>query len=287
LTATVMAWPSAPVHQPWVSPIDPMELAIAAKSSTLIGLIPSPVIVLIEDGRGGSVTANITLEVVAPVPNNPPTVIPSNVDITMFAGDSVTLFVDSSHGASDPDGDAIHAIVEPADPQPSGITTVLPGGLEVQLTADPSLATGPMSVPVSLQVEDIHGDRTPITITIEILPTPPPPSDCVLGSLSASPNPVARHGGGSGPRHLKKDVTVTVTYSGSCDGLVLTYDTGDTSGLGVGTGRVFPPGSPSSIVVYAKGNGGTEKWLTGTFTLTASTTSVVTPSELTTTLTVS
>jgi len=67
---------------------------------------------------------------------------------------------------------------------------------------------------------------------------------------------------------------------------VLTYDTGDTSGLGIGTGRVFPPGSPSQIVIYSKGNGGTEKWLGGSVTLTASTTSAVTPSQVTTTLTV-
>ena len=67
---------------------------------------------------------------------------------------------------------------------------------------------------------------------------------------------------------------------------MLKYDTGDTSGLGVGTGRVFPPGSPASIVIYSKGNGGTEKWLTGTFTLTAETTSAVTPNQVTTTLVV-
>jgi prepilin-type N-terminal cleavage/methylation domain-containing protein len=286
LAATVLNWPASTVHQPYIPPSDPMELGIAAKSATPVGVIPFPVEVLIEDGRGGSVTAFITLEVVAPAPNSPPTVTSGNVNLTMFADETVTLFVDASHGASDPDGDAIHVIVDPSDPQPAGITTVVPGGLEVQLTTDPSVTAGPMSVPVNLAVEDIQGNRTPITISVEILPTPPPPSDCVLGTIAASPNPVARQGNGSGPRHLKQDVTVTVTYSGSCDGLVLKYDTGDTSGLGVGTGRVFPPGSPSSIVIYSKGNGGTEKWLTGSFTLTASTTSAVTPSEISTTLTV-
>ena len=286
LTATVLTWPASVVHQPYIPASDPMEVSIAAKSATAVGPILAPVTVSIDDGRGGSVTATITLEVVVPAPNSPPTVTSNNVGLAMFAGETATLFVDASYGASDPDGDPIHVAIDPTDPQPAGITTVLPGGLEVQVTTAASLTTGPIAVPVNLVVEDIHGNRTPITITIDVIPTPPPPSDCVLGSVTASPNPVQRQGNGSGPRHLKNDVTITVTYSGSCDGLVLNYDTGDTSGLGVGTGRVFPPGSPSSIVVYAKGNGGTEKWLTGTYTLTASTTSAVTPSEVTTTLTV-
>ena len=66
---------------------------------------------------------------------------------------------------------------------------------------------------------------------------------------------------------------MTLTYDGACDGLHLNYDSGDTSGLGVGTGRVFPAGSPTSIVIVSKDNGGTEKWAPGTHTLTASSTS--------------
>ena len=287
LSTTVLNWPGGTVKPPRTgAPTDPLDIEIEANTSATLGFTVQPVEVEIDDGRGGNVMATITVEIVAPAPNSPPTVTTSNVDITMHAGETVTLFLDASHGASDPDGDLIHATYYVGDPVPAGITMTQPGGLEVQLTADPSLTTGPLAVPVNLGVDDVHGNHTHITITVEIVPTPPPPSDCVLGTLTASPNPVDRQGNGSGPRHLKDDVTVTLTYSGSCDGLVLTYDTGDTSGLGIGTGRVFPPGSPSSIVVYAKGNGGTEKWLTGSFTLTASTTSAVSPSELTTTLTV-
>ncbi len=288
LTASVLNWPSSDIFQPTTpDPVNPLDLAVEAKTSALPGPLLTPIEVEIEDGLGGSALATITVEVIAATPNSPPTVTTANVDITMSAGETVTLFLDTTHGASDPDGDIIFATYYVGDPVPAGITMTQPGGLEVELTADPSLVAGPLAVPVNLGVDDVHGNHTHITITVEITPTPPPPSDCVLGSLTASPNPVNRHGNGSGPRHLKKDVTVTLTYSGSCDGLVLNYDTGDTSGLGVGTGRVFPPGSPSSIVVYAKNNGGTEKWLTSSFTLTASTTSAVTPSQLTTTLTVS
>jgi hypothetical protein len=288
MTATLLLWPNARTNPPSTpDPSRPLDLEVRALNSAPLGPALLPIEVLIEDGRGGSVLATITVEIVPATPNNPPTVTSTNVHVTMFAGETITLSLDTTHGASDPDADPLSAVIDTSDPQPSGIATSLLGGLNVELSADPSMLAGPVSIPVSLEIEDIHGDDVDVTISIEIIPTPPPPSDCVLGSLTASPNPVDRQGNGSGPRHLKNDVTVTLTHSGSCDGLVLNYDTGDTSGLGVGTGRVFPPGSPSSIVIYAKGNGGTEKWLAGSFTLTASTTSAVTPSELTTTLTVS
>ena len=77
------------------------------------------------------------------------------------------------------------------------------------------------------------------------------------------------------------------TYTGTCNGLTLTYDSGDSTGLGIAPGRVFPPGSPSSIVIVSKNNGGTEKWTTGNKTLTAQTTSAVTPNSITTVLSVS
>lgn len=281
LTASWISIPTE-IHHPAFNSPGPLDMQIRAKSASPLGLVATPVELLFEDGRGGSVSAWITVEIVAPAPNNAPTASPTNIDIDMFAGETQTYFLDSSHGVNDIDGDPLTTIVSTS---PIGITTTAVSGLEVDLTADASVPVGVLS-PVNLEVQDVWGAPVYVTITVTVIPTPPPPSDCVLGTVSASPNPVDRQGNGSGPRHLKNDVTVTVNYTGSCDGLVLNYDTGDTSGLGVGTGRVFPPGSPSSIVIYAKGNGGTEKWLAGSVILTASTTSAVTPNSITTTLVV-
>jgi prepilin-type N-terminal cleavage/methylation domain-containing protein len=285
LTATVQGWPNKVFPPTTGGSTDPLDIRIEAKSSALTEDGLEPITVLIEDGRGGSVEATITLTIVSPAPNNAPTVTSSDVAVSMNAGDTVTLFLDASHGASDPDGDPLSVDIDAAEAQPAGVTTALPGALEVTLTADPSIAEGP-TIPVSLTIEDGRGGSVDATITITIAPRPPPPSDCVLGNVSADPGMVANDGDGDDAKLLKKDVTVTLTYTGSCDGLVLRYDTGDTSGLGVGVGRVFPPGSPSSVVINGRKSGGNEKWRSGTYTLTASTTSEVTATAVTTTLTV-
>jgi hypothetical protein len=136
-------------------------------------------------------------------------------------------------------------------------------------------------------VTDWSGVTTPLTADIAIVPPPPPPpSPCVLGTLSADQNPVGRVGKGGGPKALDRDVLVTLTYSGTCDGLVLKYDTGHPSGLGSGVGRVFPSGSPTSVQLRGDASGGSERWEAGTHLLTASTTSAVTPNSVSITLTV-
>jgi len=269
------------------APNDPLDVEITAKPGAASGDAVS-ILVSIDDGNGGSVNATINVEIAALSANQDPIVTNSDVPLTMLAGETVTLFLDSAsgHGAFDPDGDPLSANLDTIKPQPAGITTVLPGALEVTLTADQSMLAGPITTPVSLEIEDAYGAVVEVTISITIAPTPPPPSDCVLGTLAATPGTADRWSSGAANQLLASDVTVTLTYSGSCDGLVLKYETGDTSGLGVGTGRVFTPGSPASIIIYAKGNGGTEKWAPGTRTLTASTTSDVTPSTISTTLTV-
>ena len=287
MSATVSAWPPGRVREPTVAdPSHPLDITIEAQSSTISGFALIPIIIEIADGRGGTVTAQINIEIVAPVANNVPTVTTSNVDISMIAGETVTLLLDASHGASDPDADPLSAELDTSSPYPSGVTTSTPGGLEVELTADPSVVDGPLTSPVALVIRDGRGGTVNATVTITITPTPPPPSDCVLGALTAAPSAVDRQGGGSSPKVLKNDVTVSLTSSGSCDGLVLKYDTGDTSGLGVGTGRVFPVGSPSNITIFGRSNSGTEKWVSGTFTLTATTTSDIAATSVTTTLTV-
>ncbi len=67
---------------------------------------------------------------------------------------------------------------------------------------------------------------------------------------------------------------MTLTYTGTCDGLSLNYDTGHSSGLGI-AGRVFSTGG--EVLLYSAPSGGTEKWTPTTHTLTASTTSVIAP----------
>jgi prepilin-type N-terminal cleavage/methylation domain-containing protein len=286
LTLSVLDWPPELLNVPEVgAPLGELEVRLLAPSVILVtGPVTPNVRIRVSDPAGAGVDVEFAITLVDPAPpNNPPTATVTDVPVTMYAGDTATFSVDVSHGVSDPDGHPLKLDLLSA---PAGVTAELPRQLEVELTADAGLAPGTLA-PVEIEVSDIKGATIVVRFTIEIVTEPEPASDCVLGTLTASPSAVARQGNGQGARHLQEDVLVTVTYTGSCDGLVLTYDTGDTSGLGIGSGRVFPAGSPSTIVIYASGNGGTEKWTTGNHVLTASTTSAVTPNTLTTTLTVS
>ena len=283
LTVAVLTYPSGLTTPPKTNMPGPLDLEVKTPGSALLGLWPDAIALEVSDGRGGVIPLTISIEIVAATPNSGPVASPTDVPLQLHAGDSLSLSLDTSHGVSDPDGDplAISAVSAPA-----GVVVTLDGGLSVTVATDLALLVGPLASPVELRVKDIHGAEVVVTISITIVETPPPPSDCVLGSLVANPGSVDRQGGGPNAHLLKQDVVVTVTYSGTCDGLTLSYDTGDTSGLGVGTGRVFPPGSPSSVVIVGKNNGGTEKWAPGSHVLTATTTSAVTPSSISTSLTV-
>ena len=126
LTVTVLTWPSSRIWPPTTGgPLDPLDVSIEAKAAASLGPALTPVTMLIEDGRGGSVVATITIEIVAPTPNNAPTVTTSNIDIDMYAGETVSLFLDATHGASDPDGDLLSVSIDASAPQPPGITTTL------------------------------------------------------------------------------------------------------------------------------------------------------------------
>lgn len=278
-------WPIELFTPPQVgSPLGDLEVRIQAPPVVIAGPASRQIKIKVEDTPGATIDVfiNITWVVPAP-PNNAPTVTTVEVPVTMYAGDTATFVADASHGLADVDGDPLTLSVVSF---PAGaITPNLTGGLGIEIDAAAGLPNGTYA-PIVIEANDIHGATVSFRFVVTIVPVPTPGSDCVLGSLTAAPNPVGRQGNGTGARFLSEDVTVTVTYTGSCDGLVLSYDTGDTSGLGV-TGRVFPIGSPSSIVIYSHGNGGTEKWLAGSRTLTASTTSAVTPNQITTTLVVS
>lgn len=286
LTLTPVGWPVELVFAPTTgSPLGPFEVQITAPPVVVAGPATAPIEIDARDPFGEHIDVFIDITWVTPTPpNQAPTITQYDVPVTMSPGDTLSYSLDTSHGLTDPDG---HPLTLAVTSYPAGaITPVLTGGLGVDIEADLGLSPGTYA-PIDLVAEDIHGATVALRFTVTIVPTPAPASDCVLGTLTASPNPVGRQGNGAGARFLDQDVTVTVTYTGSCDGLVLNYDSGDTSGLGVGTGRVFPIGSPASITIYAHGNGGTEKWTAGSHVLTASTTSAVTPNSITTTLTVS
>lgn len=284
LTATVVSYPATFTNPPTPNAPDPLDLEVKTPSGRPLGPVADPIVIEVSDGINAPVVLTISIEFVA-APNSPPTATTSNINIDMYADESVTLSLDTTHGVTDPDGDAL-SITE-IDGQPSEVTVTLDGGLGITIETDPGLPIGTLSPAVDVDVRDPLGERLDLTITVTIIPTPPPPSNCELLGLTASPSTVDRHANGSQPHLLDEDVTVTLTYSGSCDGLHLHYDTGDTSGLGVGPGRIFPAGSPTSVVIVSKDNGGTEKWAPATHTLTASTTSTdAIVSSVTTTLTV-
>lgn len=283
LTVTVLSHPNSIINPPVTNSPGPLDLRVKAQPSAPLGPVGIPISLSISDGKGGFVLVTITIEIVSTTVNQPPTASPTNIDVDLYAGDSLPLALNTSHGVYDPDGDAISIVSSSA---PANATTTLGGGLNATININAGAPVGPLAGPVSFVVQDTSGASVTVTVTVTILPTPPPPSDCVLTGLSATPSSVERQGGGTQAHLLKNDVTVTVTYTGSCDGLALFYDTGDTSGLGIGTGRIFPPNSPASVVIVSRNNGGTEKWTPGSHTLTVRTTSDVTPNSRTTSLTV-
>jgi hypothetical protein len=281
--------PTAPVvgADIWVTASGPEEITVdlAAYLSSMAPIQAGVAQLTVNDGDGGTLVVDLIISVTPPAAvNRAPTAVRSNVNLTIQAGSSTVVDVanGAGHGVSDPDGDPLSVSVRSV---PSGVTATV-AGMSVTLAVAGSAAAGATSSPVVLRVADLAGLYVDVTASITITLPPPPPPTCVLQSLTASPNPVARQGSGTGARHLSQNVTVTLTYSGSCDGLRLNYDSGDSSGLGTGPGRTFPPGSPSSILIMGNGTGGTEKFTPGPHVLTASTTTAVTPNTKTTTLNV-
>jgi len=222
--------------------------------------------------------------------NMTPTATTNSIAVTMATGASTTIDTTSSStfGVTDPDI-ALHGdwLIASVVATPTGVTASVSNQTKVTLTAAAGLLPGVYNV--TLIVTDRQGAATAsLGVTLTLVAPPPPPSDCVLVSLTATPNPVARQGGGGGAKKLSQNVVVTLTYTGTCNGLRLNYDSGDSSGLGTGVGRVFPPGSPTSIQIVSNGTpgGGTEAFTPGSHVLTASTSSEISANTITTTLTV-
>ncbi len=283
MTLDVRAWPAPLAAKPSVgAPLGELQVSLTAKATAGLGTVVDPVQIRVFDDQGDFTDVEIYLEIVAPTANAAPTTSATDAPLDLLAGDSASLSVAVAHGAIDPDLDLIWVEVDPLGTVPTGLT-VETSGLEVTVTADPAMSDG-FAGSIPLLVSDWHGATTSITVSVTILPPPPPPSDCVLGGLTVSDNPIDRVGSGTAPRELSKDALVTLTFSGACDGLVLKYDTGHPSGLGTGVGRVFPAGSPTTVVLVGLDNGGTEKWTDGPHLLTASTTSAVSPNTVSVTL---
>jgi prepilin-type N-terminal cleavage/methylation domain-containing protein len=263
------------------APLGELEMEITIKPGAAVGAVLEPIVTRVTDSRGGWIDVKTFLTIVGPGGNSAPVVTAfGSPAASIEAGDSVTLTV----AATDLDLDLVWAFVDPGLTVPAGLT-VTTSGLDVVVQADESMVPGTYTI--ALLVTDWSGVTTPVTADIAIVPPPPPPpSPCVLGALSVDQNPVGRVGSGGGPKALDRDVLVTLTYSGTCDGLVLKYDTGHPSGLGSGVGRVFPSGSPTSVQLRGDAGGGSERWVAGTHLLTASTTSAVTPNSVSITLTV-
>lgn len=239
---------------------------------------------LLTDAEGASLVVYLGIQVLHPSDaNNAPTAATSNVAVTIESGQGSVVDVLAAHGVSDADvGDDLTATIVSS---PAAITATSSDTV-VDLQVPVGAPAGVMP-PVVIRVSDLAGAYVDVTVTVTITDPPVPPSNCVLGTLVATPSTVARQGGGTAPRKLYQDVTVTLTYTGTCDGLRLNYDSGDSTGLGTGVGRVFPPGSPTSIVIVGHFTGGTEKFTPGVKVLTASTSSAITANSVTTTLTVS
>ena len=286
LSLEVPEWPAPLAKRPDSgAPLGELQMQVIAKPEAELGPVDDPIVTRIWDDRGGYAEITTSLVIEPPTANIPPTVTTTAIGAGVQAGSSTTVSVSASHGATDPNDDLMWVELDPFSEVPSGLA-VTTNGLEVTIVAAPTMVEGPVGN-VDLRIFDWHGASTTVAIAVEVTPPPPPPpSPCVLGSLVVSQNPVGRYGNGNGPKVLGQDVLVTLTYSGTCDGLVLSYDTGHPSGLGSGVGRVFPPGSPTSILLRGYYSGGTELWTRTDHLLTASTTSAVTPDTVSITLTV-
>jgi prepilin-type N-terminal cleavage/methylation domain-containing protein len=232
----------------------------------------------------GEAVVAVTLTVKVGIINVPLSSSTSTYTVSAQAGTSTPVDIVSAFGVNNADGDPLTISATPPV-APSDVTASAALGV-VTIDIAGGSTVGPKGS-VTVLVDDGRGSTLTLTIAVTVLATTPPASDCVLGTLSASPTPVDRSGGGSTAHFLKNTVTVTLTYTGTCDGLLLYYgEAGDSTPLG-SVGRVFPAGSPTSITIVGNGVGGVEKFVAGSKTLTVTTTSAVSPNSTTATLVVS
>jgi hypothetical protein len=116
----------------------------------------------INDGRGGTATANVTVTITPP-PNNPPIAV-DDAATTAFA---TPVTIDVLANDSDPDGDAltIVSVTQPA----GGIATIENG----RITYAPSRAFSGLDT-FTYTISDGHGHSSSATVTVDVLPIPRP-----------------------------------------------------------------------------------------------------------------
>jgi outer membrane protein OmpA-like peptidoglycan-associated protein len=126
----------------------------------------------VDDGRGGSASASVTVRVEAK-PNHPPTITCSADRSSVFVGEKVHI----TTNASDPDGD------------PLTYTWRTNGGQIVGSGAAVDVDTtgvAPGNYTVTVRVDDGRGGAADCSSTIQVKAVPPPPqaskiSDCAFG----------------------------------------------------------------------------------------------------------
>lgn len=288
ITAVPGAPPADPLHFAVTAVAGTPNLAVSFNTSTQIALGVIEVDFTLTDAGGLlAPPLHLTITLLAPSGNVAPSAtVATDIARSIESGSSLALDVlaTANHGVADSDpGDMLGATVR--TPVPAGLTATA-AGTSVTINVPAGTVPGLVTSPVIVRVSDLQGLFVDVTVTVTVVAPPPPSSNCVLGTLTASPNPVAAQGGGAGAHKLSQNVTVTLSYTGTCDGLRLNYDSGDPSGLGSGVGRTFPPGSPTQIVIVGNGQGGVEQFTNGGKLLTASTTSAITLNTVTTTLSV-
>jgi hypothetical protein len=116
----------------------------------------------IDDGHGGSATANVTVTVGA-APNQPPVAV-DDAATTAFA---TPVAIDVLANDSDPDGDAltIVSVTQPA----GGVATIENG----RITYAPSRAFTGLDT-FTYTISDGHGHTSSATVTVDVLPIPRP-----------------------------------------------------------------------------------------------------------------
>jgi hypothetical protein len=116
----------------------------------------------INDGRGGTAAANVTVTITPP-PNNPPIAV-DDAATTAFA---TPVTIDVLANDSDPDGDAltIVSVTQPA----GGIATIENG----RITYAPSRAFSGLDT-FTYTISDGHGHSSSATVTVDVLPIPRP-----------------------------------------------------------------------------------------------------------------
>ena len=74
--------------------------------------------------------------------------------VQVYAGETATFDLSTIHNPTDPDGDPISVALDSTEPIPTGLTVSTSDPLDVEITADPSMAAGTVSPSIVLIISD-------------------------------------------------------------------------------------------------------------------------------------